>query len=86
MKHYISLGPDCSIASALNTLNIRKEAFPFDFLLTSPDKGLEYVSLLIKNNFCDFLDDLEYNENNKIISKKYPFTQFYHHDLIVNKN
>lgn len=63
----------------------RKEAFPFDFLLTDTEKGLEYVSLLIKNNFIDFLDELEYNKNFKVISKKYPYTQFFHHDLLKNK-
>jgi hypothetical protein len=83
--NYISLGPDCHIAGALNLLKLRKEAFPFDFLLSESEKGLEYVSLLVQNNFVDFLDDLDYNLNFKVISKNYPYTQFIHHNLLKNK-
>lgn len=83
--YYISLGPDCHMAGALNYLNLRKESLPFDFLLTDIDKGLEYVSLLIENNFNDFIENLEYNSNLKVISKNYPYAQFYHHDLLKNK-
>jgi hypothetical protein len=84
-KYIISLGPDCWIAGTLNNLKIRKESFPFDFLLTDTNKGLEYVSKLIQTNFSDFTSDLEYNYNSKVISKYYPYAQFYHHDLLQNK-
>lgn len=83
--YYISLGPDCHIAGALNFMNLRLQALPFDFLLSPSNKGLEYVCSLIENNFSDFLNKLEYNNQNKVLSKNYPDTLFYHHDLIKNK-
>ena len=83
--NYISLGYNCHMAGALNELNLRKEAFPFDFLLSKPERGLDYVSLLIQNNFEDFLENLQYNSNSKVISKNYPYVEFYHHDLLKNK-
>ena len=84
-KYFISLGPDCHIAGALNFMKLRKQSLPFDFLLSHSTKGLKYVYKLIDNKFTDFLNDLEYNNKNRVISKNYPDTQFYHHDLIKNK-
>ena len=45
--YYISLGPDCHIAGALNFMDLRLKALPFDFLLSLSNKGLEYVCSLI---------------------------------------
>jgi hypothetical protein len=82
---HISLGPDCIIAGLLNDLKIRTQSLPFDFLLTNPLLGIKYVTDLINNNFSDYLNDLKYNEQNKVYSQNYPHTLFYHHDLINNK-
>lgn len=83
--HHISLGHDCQFAMALNIMGLRKCAYPFDFILTDANLGLKYVATLIDNNFCDFLDDLEYNSKNRVRSKKYPNTSFPHHDFIKNR-
>jgi hypothetical protein len=84
-KNLISLGPDCHVAGLLNDLNLRKQSLPFDFLLTNSELGIKYVSDLINNNFSDYLENLTYNNNNKVYSKNYPNTVFLHHDLIANK-
>lgn len=80
----ISIGSNCDVAFALKKLNLRKESFPFDWLLISYQYGLAYVSQLIETNFNDFLYPLEYDENNKVYPVKYPKLKFYHHDLIAN--
>ena len=73
------------MAGLLNFMKLRHQSLPFDFLLSPVTKGLDYVSRLIDNNFIDFLNKLKYNSKNKVISEIYPHTQFYHHDLIKNK-
>tara|TARA_B110000261_G_C13089947_1_gene359542 strand:- start:148 stop:816 length:669 start_codon:yes stop_codon:yes gene_type:complete len=83
---YISLGPNCHIAGALNDMNLRCFSLPFDFLLNN--MGLKYIANLVDNNFADFLNNLTYNKiNNKeiVISENYPNVLFFHHDLIKNK-
>jgi len=82
---YISLGPDCTIAGLLNDINVRTQSLPFDFLLTNTLLGIKYVTDLINNDFSDYLNDLKYNKQNKVYSTNYPYSLFYHHDLINNK-
>ena len=84
--NYISLGSCCSSSDYLVKLSLRKESLPFDFLLTTPSHtGINYVNNVIKNNFTDYIEDLEYNSGGKVFSKNYPNTLFWHHDLIKNK-
>lgn len=47
---HISLGSDCSIAYNLQKLNYRKEAFPFDWIITKD------VATIIENDFVHFCD------------------------------
>ncbi len=83
--NYISLGPNCKVAMGLRDLHIRNESLPFDFLLTKPLHGLEYVTHVIKNDFSDFVEELSYNHRGKVFSNNYPDTLFFHHDLIKDQ-
>jgi hypothetical protein len=49
----VSLGSHCEIAIHLNANNLRKAAFPFDWLLTC---DYERFLLLLENDFAFFLD------------------------------
>jgi len=84
-KNYISLGPNCKVAMRLRDLHIRKESLPFDFLLTQPLRGLEYVTDLIKNGFSDFVENLSYDHRGRVFSNNYTQTLFFHHDLIKDQ-
>ena len=83
----ISLGTDCHAAYVLNGLKFRTISFPFDWLFSNSIKGLKLVNENIKHNFQFFLADLEINERNYIISKHYPYTEFFHEkNLIENES
>jgi len=84
--NFMPLGPDCNASGWLIKLNLRNESLPFDFLLTEPTyKGINYVTNVIDKDFTNYLENLTYNHQNKVISKNYPNTKFWHHDLITNK-
>ncbi len=85
----ISLGNKCLSAIALNKLNIRKEAFPFDFIPTYPEIILKYLKnhddfFPKKNNIKN--DDLvwfgHYNMNQKYEETKMKFTRRF--DRLLN--
>lgn len=82
----ISLGHNCMPAHHLSMLGLRTQSLPFDWLYTPSHLAIEYVSELIETRFQYFLDDLEYNEQNFVISRKYPQSQFIHHDFLENIN
>jgi len=82
---FISLGPNCHGAGNLLRLGLRKESFPFDWLLVESKSTFEYVNKLIDNNFEDFTKDLSYNHRNNVVSKNYDYVEFVHYDLIQNK-
>jgi Putative papain-like cysteine peptidase (DUF1796) len=82
----ISLGCDCHPAHVLNTLNLRKFSSPFDWLYTTPSKGLNYVNKNIKEGFKFFLSDLVKNEKGCVFSSNYAGSRFSHYpDLIDNQ-
>ena len=51
---FVSLGSHCEIAMHLNSNNLRKAAFPFDWLLTC---NYNHFLLLLENDFALFLDE-----------------------------
>ena len=68
-------------------MKFRTISFPFDWLFSNSIKGLKLVNENIKHNFQFFLADLEINERNYIISKHYPYTEFFHEkNLIENES
>jgi hypothetical protein len=85
MKYtYIPIGVNCHPAMNLNMLNLRKMSLPFDWLLINSLNIFEYINDLIRTDFINFTKKLEYNHRNKVISQYYPYTEFFHHDLIKN--
>ncbi len=84
MIFYISFGYNCHAAQNLKNLNLRNIALPFDWLLTNPLYGIEYVNKNILDNFKDQVSNLSYNNRGKVISNNFIYTEFFHHDLIKN--
>lgn len=86
MAYYISLGPNCHAAGNLRNLQLRKFSTPFDWLLTDENKGISYVNDNINTSFEKFTTDLEYNKRDKVISKNYPYAEFFHFNIIKEKS
>lgn len=82
---YISIGADCHAASNLRALGLRKESYPFDWLLIQQNRVFEYINELINTNFEYFTTDLKYNHRGKVVSNNYDYVEFFHHNLITNK-
>lgn len=82
----IPIGCDCHPAYTLQSLNIRVNSFPFDWLNNDPIAGLDFARENFEDNFKFFLKDLYRNERGHIVSKKYPSAEFMHEkDLIENE-
>jgi len=47
---YISIGDRCTTAASLSKLNVKKHAYPFDWIITNPVLILNFI----KNKFKDF--------------------------------
>lgn len=81
---YYSIGCDCYSANILKLLHLRHLAGPFDHIYTGSIYSPEYFSNLVDSSFKNFLSDLSLNNNNKVVSKHYPFTEFTHDDDLIN--
>jgi len=64
---YITLGQDCSPATALRNLHLREYALPFDWIRSTP----ELISKVIENNFDGFHDSLKLSEDRCYIIDSY---------------
>jgi len=78
---YVSLGPNCHPAGNLKHLKFRDNSLPFDWLLMESHLGIKYVNDNINKNFSLFTKELD-SKKNKVFSKNYPETLFFHHNLI----
>lgn len=78
-ENIISLGAFCFIAGNLRSLNLRTQAFPFDWNITD----MKTVITLLNNNFEDFCN-AQYlvkkydNKNIFFDNKKYSLLRFVH--------
>lgn len=70
---YISLGYDCSPAATLHNLDLRSEALPFDWIVSS----LELIMDCIDNNFETFHQNLSLDDSHTRLVDSYGF-QFLH--------
>lgn len=61
---YISLGSNCSITWWLNKLELRKEAYPFDWCSLT----IKHLNSILKNDFNEYIDTLKIN----FLSEKHP--------------
>ena len=82
---YISIGPNCHPAGILRLLKLRTVSMPFDWMLIEEEKVFEYINIMINTNFCNFTENLKYNNNKKVVSNFFEYAQFFHFDLIQNK-
>ena len=65
--NYISLGSTCCVTQQIKNHNLRKHAYPFDWVRIT---NLNNISKLLENKFIDFLeyDSLEFVEYSKKFS------------------
>lgn len=64
---YITLGWDCSPATALRNLQLREYALPFDWIRSNA----EILSKVIENNFSGFHESLKLSENKQFVIDTY---------------
>ena len=79
--HYLTLGHDCSPASALRGLKLREFALPFDWVVSN-------ITILIEcfeDNFSKFHKNLKFNNSKKRLIDEYGF-QFPHDYPLSNSN
>lgn len=82
-ENIISLGSACHPAHLLDAMKFRKQSQPFDWLLTDPVLGMEYVCENIKLKFKYFTTDLILNKENHISASRYMYSCFFHHPTIL---
>jgi hypothetical protein len=66
---FISIGPNCMTADILKQQNLRKNAYPFDYIFSS----LEIVKHSIKDKFNIFLDKTFYEKGRTERATKHAF-------------
>jgi len=83
----ISIGSDCTVATLIRQLNLRAEAYPFDWIYSH----FESLYNVLNDDFKFFLDpnSLKLNNNNDIIVDFYNFGFVHdfptiHHDAALN--
>lgn len=81
----IPIGSDCHPAYILQTLFLRKNSLPFDWLNINPISSLKYINDNIQNQFKDFLVEPQKNERGYLVSKKYPDAEFMHEKELNTK-
>lgn len=72
---YISLGGDCQVATHLRKNNLRREAYPFDWVYV---KDLETIVTILEENFCHWLDPLYLDNWGPYVHNHYYFARFAH--------
>ncbi len=77
-KLIIPLGCDCHPAYMLNSLSLRTNSLPFDWLNIDPIRTFEYVSKNIGEGFESFIKDPRTNDRGYFIASNYPYSEFMH--------
>lgn len=72
--NYITLGEDCSTAATLNSLGLRKQSLPFDWLVSDMDNIIQCIN----DEFLFFHKNLYLNTNKTRVIDYYNFE--YPHD------
>lgn len=81
----MSIGANCLIAHHLQQFGLRREAYPFDWIFIPSCNVFNYLTKQLKNNFSDFLTDLQYDDDKYVELLNYPGTKFMHHDFIEDQ-
>jgi hypothetical protein len=79
----IPIGQDCHPAYTLQELKLRTTSYPFDWLNTEPRQSIAYVLENIRDGFLYWISDLTRNENDYVISKRYPYVEFMHQNNLI---
>jgi hypothetical protein len=77
--NYLTIGYDCSPASALKDLNLREFALPFDWVVSN----IKSLQKCFETNFVDFHKKLVFNYNKTRLIDHYGF-QFPHDYLLTH--
>ena len=79
----VSLGCNCHPAYWLEKMGIRAQSMPFDWLLTRPHLGMQFVVEMIQTEFRGFTQGIYVNHRSHPVSALNPATEFFHHhDLL----
>lgn len=78
LNTFIPIGSDCHPAYTLQSLFLRKNSYPFDWLNIVPSKAIQYVDSNLQNKFSEFLTDVDMNERGYFVSKRFPESEFMH--------
>lgn len=81
----LSIGANCLIAHHLRQFGLREESYPFDWIFMPSCNAFNYVTKLLKNDFKDFLTDMQYDDDKYVELMNYPGTKFMHHDFIADQ-
>ena len=84
-KLIVPLGCDCHPAYMLNSLYLRNNSLPFDWLNINPIRTFEYVTENINDRFENFLKNPKHNERGYFIAKNYSYSEFMHEKDLNNK-
>jgi len=86
---YVSIGPVCDSADILKIVNLRKNAYPFDYIFSS----LEMITHCINDKFITFLDKSYYeygldktSTKHTIYNKMLDTEQLIKHNIAFNTN
>lgn len=74
----IPLGADCHPAYTLQSIHIRKNSYPFDWLNMDHGTSIQYINHNIANDFNFFTKDIYKNEREYFVAKQYPDVEFMH--------
>jgi len=80
--NYLSLGYDCSPASALRTLNLRDYALPFDWISSST----QILKKCLETNFENFHKNIYINKTHTRIIDSYGFEYPHDYPLITSND
>jgi hypothetical protein len=73
MFNFLTIGYDCSTATALKNLNLRTAALPFDWV----QSNINSIQLCFQDNFAKFHTNLKFNHSKTRLIDEYGF-QFPH--------
>jgi len=88
--HYISLGLNCAPAMAMNSINVRKKSYPFDWLLNF--QGIDFITKMIQTDFNGVEESSKYDicfckgkKKKRVYNILYPEVFHIHTDPMINQ-
>lgn len=77
-QEIIPLGADCHPAYTLQSLHLRKNSYPFDWLNMEHSTSVQYINENINTDFSYFTKNIYKNDKNYYVAEKFPDVEFMH--------